>query len=233
MMFIKIKVISKFLNFKNETRPRDIKEKKLRDTIYYWKHTCTLWSTKVVLNAFRSGIFLLQPTEGTNHWGVIARVAKISDLLSLKILTPKVIPQRLPMTLAQVKPSNTSEKLLNKIRQIIYSLYEVNKITKKVFNNIMSSINLYYKMDNIFMNSYNSKTSDPHRLLPNLWDKTNLKRSDESVDLSNLSIYYTGKNIKSFTKTKHLKYRVGQKFRSSITKIKGKFWQKTFLHIIL
>ena len=99
---------------------------------------------------------------------MIARVAKISDLLNLKILTHKDIPERLPMTLAQVKPSNTSEKLLNKIRQIIYSLYEVNKITKKVFNNIMSSINLYYKMDNIFMNSYNSKTSDPHRLLPNL-----------------------------------------------------------------
>ena len=98
----------------------------------------------------------------------MARVAKISDLLSLKILTPKVIPQRLPMTLAQVKPSNTSEKLLNKIRQIIYSLYEVNKITKKVFNDIMSSINLYCKMDNVFMNSQNSKTSDPYRLLPNL-----------------------------------------------------------------
>ena len=77
---------------------------------------------------------------------MIARVAKISDLLSLKILTHKDIPQRLPMTLAQVKPSNTSEKLLNKIHQIIYSLYEVNKITKKAYNNIMSSINLIPKL---------------------------------------------------------------------------------------
>ena len=41
------------------------------------------------------------------------------------------------------------------------------------------------------MNFENSKTSYPHRLLPNLTDKINLKRSDKYVALSNLSIYYT------------------------------------------
>ena len=46
-------------------------------------------------------------------------------------------------------------------------------------------------MDTIFMNSENSKTSDLHRLLLNLLDKINLKRSDKYVALSNLSIYYT------------------------------------------
>ena len=46
-------------------------------------------------------------------------------------------------------------------------------------------------MDTIFINSENSKTSDPHRLLINLSDKLNLKRSDKHVDLSNLSICYT------------------------------------------
>ena len=51
-------------------------------------------------------------------------------------------------------------------------------------------------MDTIFMNSGNSKTSDPHRQLLNLADKINLKRSDKYVTLSNLSIYYTWKNIK-------------------------------------
>ena len=51
-------------------------------------------------------------------------------------------------------------------------------------------------MDTIFMNSENSKTSDPHRLLLNLTDKINLRRSDKYVALSNLSIYYTQKNIK-------------------------------------
>ena len=46
------------------------------------------------------------------------------------------------------------------------------------------------------MNSENIKTSDPHRLLLNLSEKKNLKRSDKYVALSNLSIYYTWKNIK-------------------------------------
>ena len=51
-------------------------------------------------------------------------------------------------------------------------------------------------MDTIFMNSKNSKTSEPHRLLLNLADKIDLKRSDKYVALSNLSMYYTWKNIK-------------------------------------
>ena len=51
-------------------------------------------------------------------------------------------------------------------------------------------------MDTIFMNSENSKTSDPHRLLLNLTDKINLKRSDKYVALSNLSIYYALKKNK-------------------------------------
>ena len=51
-------------------------------------------------------------------------------------------------------------------------------------------------MDTTFMNSEKSKTSDPHKLLLNLTDKMNLKRSDKYVALSNLHIYYTWKNIK-------------------------------------
>ena len=46
-------------------------------------------------------------------------------------------------------------------------------------------------MNTIFMNSENSKTSNPHRLLLNLLDKIDLKTSEKYVALSNLSIYYT------------------------------------------
>ena len=53
--------------------------------------------------------------------------------------------QRLPIALAQVKAGNTSENLLNEIRQIIYSLYQAKEITKKVYSNIMNSIKVYYK----------------------------------------------------------------------------------------
>ena len=51
-------------------------------------------------------------------------------------------------------------------------------------------------MGTIYMNSENSKKSDPHRRLLDLSDKINPKRNDKYVALSNLSIYYTGKNIK-------------------------------------
>ena len=58
------------------------------------------------------------------------------------MLTPKQMLQRLLIALPQVKAGNTSENLLNEIRQIIYSLYRAKEITKKVYNNIMNSIKL-------------------------------------------------------------------------------------------
>ena len=58
----------------------------------------------------------------------------------LKILTPKQMLQRLLIALAQVKAGNNSEKLLNEIRQIIYSLYQSKEITKKVYNNLIKSL---------------------------------------------------------------------------------------------
>ena len=96
--------------------------------------------------------------------------------------------QRLPIDLAQAKAVNTSENLLDEIRQIIYSLYREKEITKKVYNNAINSIK--FRMDTIFLNSENTKTSDLHRLLSNLSGKINLKRSDKYVALTNLSIYY-------------------------------------------
>ena len=60
----------------------------------------------------------------------------------LKIVTPKQMLQRLPIALAQVKVGNNSESLLNEIRQMVYSLYQSKQITKKVYNNIIQSINI-------------------------------------------------------------------------------------------
>ena len=48
-------------------------------------------------------------------------------------------------------------------------------------------------MDTIFINSENSKTSDPQKLLLNLADKINIKRNYKYVALSNLSITIYGK----------------------------------------
>ena len=52
-------------------------------------------------------------------------------------------------------------------------------------------------MDTIFMNSENSKTAEYHVLTLKLTDKLDLRRGQKTVALSNLSIYYTWKNIKS------------------------------------
>ena len=60
-------------------------------------------------------------------------------------------------------------------------------------------------MVTIFMNSENSKTSDSHRLLLNFLNEINLNRSDKYVALSNLSIYYTYKNIKESYKNNEFK----------------------------
>ena len=53
------------------------------------------------------------------------------------------------------------------------------------------------------MNSKNSETLDPHRLLLNLIDKIDLRRKDKYFALSSLSIYYTWNNInKSYKNNK-------------------------------
>ena len=52
-------------------------------------------------------------------------------------------------------------------------------------------------MDTIFMNSENSKTSEPHFLILKLTNKLDLRIGEKIIVLSNLSIYYTWKNIKS------------------------------------
>ena len=67
-----------------------------------------------MLDAFKSGIFPL----------------KLFQEKVIKILTPKRMLQRLPIALAQVKGGKT-ENLLNKYRQIVYSLYRAKEINKK------------------------------------------------------------------------------------------------------
>ena len=52
-------------------------------------------------------------------------------------------------------------------------------------------------MDTIFMNTENSKTSTPHVLTLKLTNKLDLRFGEKVIAFSNLSIYYTWKNIKS------------------------------------
>ena len=58
----------------------------------------------------------------------------------LKILNNKQMLNRLPILLAQIQAGNNSNKLKNEIKQILYSLYRSNVLTKTVYNNLIKSI---------------------------------------------------------------------------------------------
>ena len=58
----------------------------------------------------------------------------------IKILTPNQMLSRLPISLAQLKAGNNSEKLKNEIRQLLYSLYRSKNMTKQVYNNLIKFI---------------------------------------------------------------------------------------------
>ena len=59
----------------------------------------------------------------------------------IKILTPNQMLSRLPISLAQLQAGNNSEKLKNEIRQLLYSLYRSQNMTKQVYNNLIKPIN--------------------------------------------------------------------------------------------
>ena len=149
------------MNFNDKVRPRSKADKKKNINIY--ESANALYEVRgLTLNVFKSGIFPLKTTQRKG----------------LQILPPKQMLQRLPISLPQVQAGK--ENLVNEICQIIYYLYWAKEISKKIYNNIINSIKVYkYKMDTIFMNFENSKTSEPHRLLRNVADKINLKRSDK------------------------------------------------------
>ena len=58
----------------------------------------------------------------------------------LKILTPNQMFSRLPITLAQLKVGNNSEKLKNEIRQLLYSLYRSKTPTKQLHESLIDII---------------------------------------------------------------------------------------------
>ena len=112
-------------DFIKKTKPRDPILKKLKEDVLASAFSL-LKGREMVYKAFESGIFqkLEESQEGEG----------------LKILTPIQMLKRLPIALAQIKAGNNSESLLNKIRQIAYSLYRSKEITKKVYNSIINSI---------------------------------------------------------------------------------------------
>ena len=114
-------------NFNDKTKPKALKNKEIKETTLNTLNN--VYAREMVLNGFKSGIFLIKSTGSS-----------LTDHSKLKVLTPKQMLQRLPIALAQVKAGNNSENLLNEIRQIIYSLYQEKEITKNVYNNLMKKL---------------------------------------------------------------------------------------------
>ena len=73
----------------------------------------------------------------------------------------------------------------------------------------------FIKMETFFMNTKNSKTSEPHRLKYDLIDKLDLKNPNNNIALGSLSIYYTWKNVKST-------------YNNNKFKISAPTWNETF-----
>ena len=110
--------------FQRKTRPQNSESQKVKEDVLN-SAMALLKGREMIFKTFESGIFL--------------KSKELKKRTELKILTPKRILQRLPIALAQIKVGNNSERLLNEIRQIVYSLYQSKEITKKVYNNIIKS----------------------------------------------------------------------------------------------
>ena len=86
--------------------------------------------------------FNIEENEKTKD--IVERILYFNQLnqagKGLKILTPRQMLTRLPISLAQLKAGNNSEKLKNEIRQLLYSLYRSKKLTKNIYKSLVDII---------------------------------------------------------------------------------------------
>ena len=125
------------MNFRSKIKPKNPEKSQKKKDIF--KNLYAPFDDRErVLDVFESKILPIK-IEGTNFSDLPSQ-DKVSEHSNLRILSPKKMLPKLQIALTQLKPGNTSENLLNEIRQIIYFLYEAKAITKKVYNNIMNLI---------------------------------------------------------------------------------------------
>ena len=120
-----------FTNYKNPStvykKLCDTKGKKNEDQVYSIKEI--LDEIKNKIKNFPEKIFMIKRNKKIiNIVECILYFYQLEKEIGggLKILTPYQMLTRLPITLAQLKAGNNSEKLKNKIRHILYSLYRSN-----------------------------------------------------------------------------------------------------------
>ena len=97
---------------------------------------------KVIKNVSENRKFMIE--EKAKIIDIVDRILYFNQLdqsrQRLKILTPNQMLGRLPISLAQLKAGNNSEKLKSKIRQLLYSLYRSKKLTKQLCKSFIDII---------------------------------------------------------------------------------------------
>ena len=82
--------------------------------------------------------------ENQKIMDIVERILELNNKIQsgqeLTILTPNQMLSRLPISLAQLKAGNNSEKLKNEIRQLLYSLYRSKKLTKQLYKSLVDII---------------------------------------------------------------------------------------------
>ena len=126
---------------------------------------------------WKRNIFNKRQTQGEGHSLVLARIAEVSYFKKLNMPKYELLQKCFKDYRLKLTSEITSKNLRHEICQVIYSPDWAKKLT-----------------------------NDPHRLLQNLIDKINIKRSDKYVALSNFNIYSMWKNVKRHTKTINFKY---------------------------
>ena len=122
-------------------RLRDTSDEKNKDLVKSINKKLTKLKN-IVTNVPKNKISKVEENEK-----IIDIVERILDLNSekqsgegLKILTPNQMLSRLPISLAQLKSGNNSEKLKNRIRQLLYSLCRSKKLTKQLDKSLIDII---------------------------------------------------------------------------------------------
>ena len=116
-------------------------KKKNEDQAYLIKEMLNRMK-EAIKNVSKNRKFKIEENEKTIN--IVERVLYFNQLdqsgQGLKILTPNQMLSRLPISLAQLKAGNNSEKLKNEIRQILYSLYTSKKLTKQLSKSLIDII---------------------------------------------------------------------------------------------
>ena len=96
----------------------------------------------ILKNVPKDKVFKIEENEKIIN--IVERILELNSEkqsgLGLQILTSNQMLSTLPITLAQLKAGNNSEKLKNEIRQLLYSLYRSKKLTKQLYKSLIDII---------------------------------------------------------------------------------------------